>query len=576
MHMAFEPLAALIATLEVGPYINVVKIVPPLLLLLIWGRLLTWVDKDTDRAHLSREGTNLALLGGMTLAYAMFFFMPSFLIGFLVLIFVWLAEIGAYLGIRNSKIGLKDLKKEFGEWVSSLRGKKSVKVVAGAVTFFDKKGGPVPVPDSESPDLPAYEALQTLFTDPLRKNADRIDVTPSEGASQVKFSVDGFPYSGQSLDRAAATAAIAYLKPLAGLNLEEKRKPQTGTMKVQLDGKKKELDVNMAGSSAGEFIKVQVDTKKRHGLKIEQMGFSPEQLAAVKDSILNQKGVVLIASPRGQGLTTMLYSMLRAHDAFVQHIQTIERTADQDLEGVTQNKLAANAPAAEEAKLVGWVASQEPDVMLINQMEDPGTPQALIAYTGEGEGRRAYIGMRAGSTFDALAIWRKLVGDDKLAMERLNMVISGRIMRKLCMACKVAYAPEPEQLKKLNLNPAKAAQLFQARREPMRDPKGNPIPCDFCHELRYMGRFGVYEVLLIDEDIKNVVAAGGSVNQLKAAFRKQKGKLLQEMALSRVEAGDTSLAEVKRVMEAGAAPAGSAGAAPARSAPRTAARPASE
>jgi type II secretory ATPase GspE/PulE/Tfp pilus assembly ATPase PilB-like protein len=576
MHMALEPLAALIATIEVGPYISVVKIVPILVLLIVWGRLLTWVDKDTDRAHLPREVTNLVLLGAMALAYIMFFFMPSFLIGMLVLVLVWVTEIGAYLGIRNSKIGLKDLKQEFSDWISSIRGKKSVKVVAGAVTFFDKKGGPVPVPDSESPDLPAYEALQLLFTDPLRKNAERIDVTPSDGSSQVKFSVDGFPYSGQSLDRAAATAAIAYLKPLAGLNLEEKRKPQSGSMKVQLDGKKKELEINMAGSSAGEFIKVQVEPKKRHGLKIEQMGFSPDQLAAVKDSILNQKGVVLIASPRGQGLTTMLYSMLRAHDAFVQHIQTIERTAELDLEGVTQNKLANNAPAAEEAKLVSWVISQEPDVMLINQMEDPGTPQALIAYAGEGEGRRVYVGLRAGSTFDALSIWRKLVGDDKLAVERLNMIISGRIMRKLCAACKVAYAPEPEQLKKLNLNPAKAAQLFQARREPMRDPKGNPIPCDFCHDLRYMGRFGVYETLFIDDEIRNVVAAGGSPNQLKAAFRKQKGKLLQEMALSRVEAGDTSLAEVKRVMEAGTAPAAGAGSTSSRSAPRAAARPASE
>src|SRR5260370_28102119 len=105
------------------------------------------------------------------------------------------------------------------------------------------------------------------------------------------------------------------------------------------------------------------------------------------------------------------------------------------------------------------------------------------------------------------------------------------------------------------MNPATATKLFQARREPLRDHKGNPMTCEFCKDLHYNGRSGVFEVMVIDDEIRNVVNSGGSINQLKAAFRKQKGKLLQEMALSVVEAGETSLAEVKRVMEAAAPPA---------------------
>lgn len=565
--------AVVIANVEAGPYISLGKIAPVLLILLIWSRLLTWADKDTDRAHLPREGINLGMMLGFVLAFVLFFLLPSFAIAFSVLIVIMLIEVGAYLGLRNSKVGLKDINEDFRGWIAGMRGEKKTNVEAGAVTFFDKKNNAIPVPDSESPDRAAYDALQQLLTDPIRKNADRIDVTPGEGASQVKFSVDGFPYSGVSLDRTAGAAAIAYIKPLAGLNIEEKRKPQSGSMKVQLDGKRRELEVSTAGSSAGEFLKIQMEMKKRHSLKLDQLGFSTEQLQLVNDAIQDPKGIVLVTSPRGQGLTSMLYALLRSHDAFVQHIQTIERVADQDVEGVTQNKLAANAPAAEEAKLVGWISSQEPDVLMINQMEDPGTPREMIAFAGHGNGKRIYIGMRAGSTFDALAMWRKLVGDDKLAVEKVNMVISGRVMRKLCMACKVAYAPDPEQLRKLNLNPAKATQLFQARRETLRDAKGNAIPCEFCQELRYTGRFGVFEVLTVDEEMRGVVAAGGSANQLKAAFRKQKGKLLQEMALARVEAGDTSLAEVKRVMEAGAPPAAPGAAKPAQRAP---ARPVSE
>jgi type II secretory ATPase GspE/PulE/Tfp pilus assembly ATPase PilB-like protein len=543
------------AAVDAGPYINVWKILPVLVVLLIWARLLGWADKDTLRAHLPREWMNLAMLIGMILAFALFLTLPTYAIALPVMIFIFLAEVGTYLAVRNSKVGLKDLGDDFRAWKAGLRGEKAVKILAGAVTFFDADGHAMEAPETESPERPGYDGLQNLFTDPLRKGAERIDVRPSEGSSQVQFTVDGVAYSAPSLDRAGAAAAIAYLKPLAKLNVEERRKPQTGTTKVQLDGRKRELEVTTAGSSAGESVKVLIDPKKRHALRLEQLGMHPEQLQTLRDAIAANEGIVLVAAPRQQGMTSLLYALLRAHDAFIQHIQTIERSPDQDLEGITQNTLAPNSTPEDETKQAAWTISQEPDVIMINQIDDPGTARQLIDFVGnaeEGKPRRVYVGIRAGNTFDALAIWRKYVGDDSLALKRVSMVIAGRVMRKLCTACKVAYAPDPEQLKKLNLNPASANKLFQARREPLRDPKGNPIPCEFCKELRYHGRFGVYEIMVVDDDLRSVVASGGSVNQIKAAFRKQKGRLLQEVALSAVEAGDTSLAEVKRVMEAAA------------------------
>lgn len=560
-----------------GAYISVGKIIPVIIVLIVWARLLTWADKDEEDAHLPREALNLALLLGMVLAFALFLFMPNYAVALLAFILIFLVEVGVYLGLRNSKVGLKDLKQQISD---AFKGeKKGAKVIAGAVTFINAKSGQaIAVPDTESPDKPAYDALQQLLTDPLVKGAERIDLTPADGASQVRFFVDGVPYNATSIDRTASAAAVSYIKPLAGLNVDEKRKPQTGTMKVQLEGKKKEIEVSTAGSAAGEFLKILVDPKSRFKQKIEELGMTPDQLEAVKHSVREEKGIVIVCAPRQQGLSTMLYAILRAHDAFIQHIQSIERSPDADLEGVTQNKLAASASAAEEAKQVSWTLDQEPDVFMINQIEDPDTARKLIEFVkGGAAGRRVYVGMRANSTFDALRIWRKMVGDDALAVSQLNMIICGRIMRKLCMACKVAYTPDPEQLKKLNLNPASASKLFQARREPLRDPKGNPIPCEFCKELRYNGRFGVYELLIVDEDFRNVVTSGGSENQLKAAFRKRKGKLLQEMALAAVENGDTSLAEVKRVMEAGApAPAAGGGGGAARGAARPPVKPAAE
>jgi len=219
-----------------------------------------------------------------------------------------------------------------------------------------------------------------------------------------------------------------------------------------------------------------------------------------------------------------------------------------DLEGITQNKLPPTATGAEEAKLLSWVVDQEPDAVAMSSVTDPATAQALVKFAKKG--KRVYVGMRAGSTQEALTQWRKLVGDDKLALDQLVLVISGRTLRLLCNACKVGYTPDPLQLRKLNMDADRVSKLFQARSKPILDPKGNPLLCEFCNELHFKGRTGIFEIFVIDEDAKQAVLAGGSGTQLKMAFRKQRAKYLQEQALTLVEKGDTSVQEVLRVLKA--------------------------
>jgi type II secretory ATPase GspE/PulE/Tfp pilus assembly ATPase PilB-like protein len=175
----------------------------------------------------------------------------------------------------------------------------------------------------------------------------------------------------------------------------------------------------------------------------------------------------------------------------------------------------------------------------------------VLSKFANGENRRVYVGLRAGSTFDALNVWRKLIGDDHGAVSNLRMIVAGRVLRKLCAACKAGYTPDPGTLRKLNMDPDKVGKLYQARTQPMRDAKGNPVMCDFCKELYFKGRIGVYEMFFVDDDVRAIIEGGGSINQLKAAFRKQRSKYLQEAALAQVEEGETSVQEVLRVMKSG-------------------------
>lgn len=541
-------MALFLAQAEPGFFINPLKLIPPVVMLLVWARLMTWADKDSTAAHLPRVPVNLGLMSVGILAFALFFLIPNFLVGTAALVFLVLLCIGGYIGLRAQKIGVKDLRKQFDTWRAGFKKESSVKEVLSALQLMDHKGRLVAAPESEDPMRAGYDAVQTLFVDPMKKNAERIQLVPSGEGYKLTYIVDGFPFAGGTPDKAAGAAAIEFIKKNANLNLEEKRKPQKGKIKGTTDGKKKELDVTTSGSSAGEALDIQIDFKTRHARRLDALGLSDVQEAAIKDSMEVRQGIILLAAPKGQGLTSLCYAVIRAHDAFLNHIQTIERDASQDLEGITQNKLPGGAGPAEELKAVSWSVSQEPDIIMITSVEEPASARELIKHASNG--RKAYVAVRAGNAIEAVNVWRKWVGDDRRAVEHLMMAISGRVVRTLCAQCKVGITPDPEQLRKMNLDPQKVSQIFQERTEPMVDPKGNPIPCEMCNELRFKGRTGTYEVVIIDDEVREALLAGAGSKQIATIVRKQRMPFLQESALELIQTGETSIKEVQRVFQA--------------------------
>ena len=542
-----------LSAVEVGSYISWWKSLLALVVILLWARLLTWIDKDADRAHLPRPAINSGMIASLVLGVAAFLLLPQFGVAFAVLLVFMAIGVGAYLLLRNAKVGLADLGEEIRGFIASpfarFAREKEVDVGPGEVTLFSSKGAPVTAPDAESPELPGFQAIQRLLAGPLKTDAEQVNLVAGEQAGQVRYVVDGVPYNGTPLDRAAAAAAVAFVKRIANLDVSDRRKPQTGTIKAQVDGRKRELQVTTAGSKAGESMRILVEPKSRYDIRVEQAGFSDDQLQVVDDLVRTPGGIVLLSAPKGMGLTTLLYAMIRRHDAFLTNIATVEPEKLMDLEGITQNVLPPGAGPADELKMIDWVVSGEPDVLMVPSLQNPQSTRAILQHAANG--KRAYVGIRAISTFDAINQWRKLVGDDRAAMKHLTMTVNARVLRKLCMACKVSYTPDPETLRKMNMSPEKVGKLYQARTQPLRDTRGNPMVCSFCHDLRFKGRLGVYEMFAIDDEVRQVVLAGGSGSQLKALFRKQRARYLQEQALLIVEQGETSVQEVLRVLRIG-------------------------
>ncbi|HEY8668166.1 MAG TPA: hypothetical protein VIL86_16075, partial [Tepidisphaeraceae bacterium] len=196
-------LSVLAATIQGGEYVNGLKAIPLLVVLFLWARALTWADKDAPAAHLPRLELNLAMLLGGLAGFALFFTIPGFAAAYAVLVAVMLVEVGVYLVLRQRKVGLGDLGQQFRDWMRGMakNPEKEVVAPAGEMLLVDQAGKGIQAPPANAPERPGYDAVQMLLTEPLRRGAERVDVTPGEGAAAVRFHVDGVVYSGQSIDR---------------------------------------------------------------------------------------------------------------------------------------------------------------------------------------------------------------------------------------------------------------------------------------------------------------------------------------------------------------------------------------
>src|SRR5580658_3116960 len=223
---------AVLAAVQYGGYVNPWKAGVIVVLLIIWVKLLAWMDKDAIDARLPREMLNSVMVGGLVAGYFLFFFLPGFGLAIGVLVGLFAADIGVYLGMRSRTIGLSDLTGKLKDWWAGLLKRdrvKEVKAVAGEVLIMDKNGSADMPPEPDSPEAMRYESAQQFLTKPLRLGAERLELVAGEPAS-IHYWVDGMRYDGDAMDRNRAGAAVQYLKSIAGLDMNERRKPQTGML----------------------------------------------------------------------------------------------------------------------------------------------------------------------------------------------------------------------------------------------------------------------------------------------------------------------------------------------------------
>jgi general secretion pathway protein E len=562
--------AQILAALPVqGDYFNIIKIILFLGVIVLWAYTTTWVQKACRKVKIHDKKWVYLVFTAGALGLAIFVIVPWFWIGLAFYAALFGAASVSYAVVYNRRVPpaqsvltmahLSRLGKGGGG--GGKGGGRATSKKPGAAsaagpdmaerTRIKNSQGKTPPWPSAPEERAAYQALQDLLFDAIWRRASdiRLDLIPQQPL-KIIYKVDGFERAREPISAEQGPMVFKQFKAIAGMDAEEHRRPQQGRFKTSIGAgeleKKIDLEAKASGSTAGQrmILRLISDESK---FRLTGLGLTKEQLAAFEQFKSESKGVLLCSSPRGNGLTSTLYAILRSHDAFMQHIHTLEIAKDLDLENMTQHVYEGQASGVSFGKKFKSILRAEPDVCMAADMPDADT--AASAAAAARQGKKIYLGLAAKDCFSALRRYLEGVGDPALAASSLIAVTNQRLARILCTQCRRAYKPDPKLLKKGNL-PMDENRPFYRPPNPNEietDKQGNPILCPMCQGAGYMGRTGVFEVLVVDKDLRGLIAKATPLPTVKVEARKKGMLYLQEVALRKVYEGLTSINEVLRI-----------------------------
>jgi len=535
----------LLAAVDYGGYISLWKLILFVLGFFGWAPLVNWVFTDSQAVRTNTAVWTLAIVVSGIVTLFLWLLIPVFFVGFLFYLIVVSGTAMAYVAHRNSKVA--DFEKVLtadhfrGLFVNS---QKKIEKSTRGITFFTANGNEAPVPEPKSVELDGFLAVCNLIDDGVWNRGEVIHLVPQREEYGVFYEIDGLSVKQAPKTREEVDKLIYYIKQLAGLEVQEKRKPQKGHFKAILpENKQTSWEVYTSGSTAGEQVRLQ-RVSELTSRKIEDLGFNENQFEAIENLREIKTGVVLVTGPKKSGVTSTFYTLLGRHDPFINNINTLEKEPAAELHNITQfSYTLSDTGTTTFARKLQSVFRKGPEIVGVGDCDDAQT--ASLCCSGANDGRIVYVAFEAGSVMEAIQKWIKFVGDKKQVADTLVAVINQRLVRKLCTDCRVPYQPNPALFKKFNI-PPNETHTFYRPGEIEYDKHGKPIVCQTCQGTGFYGRVGLFETIHISDELREVIRQAKSSQEIASAFRRAKMLYIQEQAIKKVSAGITSINEVIR------------------------------
>ncbi|MCK4997926.1 MAG: Flp pilus assembly complex ATPase component TadA, partial [Anaerohalosphaera sp.] len=377
--------------------------------------------------------------------------------------------------------------------------------------------------------------------DAVWRRASEVVFQPGPEEYSLIYRIDGHPFKQDPIPREEMEYFLHYLKQLTDLDVNERRKPQTGAFTLKKDEESFKWEINTAGSTAGEQVRAK-RLDEYSMMKLTELGMTEEQVQGLQSLKELQKGLIIVSGPKQTGVTTTFYALLLNHDPFLNDINTLEKNPAAELQNITQHtyKLSDTGTSSYAQKFTS-VVRMGPNIVGIADCEEEDCFVAAIkACQG---GRLIHLATEASSVIKALGKVMKNAGDKTAVLDNLTAVVNQRLVRKLCPECKQAYQPNQALLKKFNLSADKIKLLYRPG-DIEYDKHGKPIYCEHCQGTGFLGRIGIFETIIITDQIREEIKQAKTLHDISTIFRNKGMLYMQEQSISKVTEGITSINEV--------------------------------
>ena len=380
-------------------------------------------------------------------------------------------------------------------------------------------------------DAPIIRLINGLIAEAVRLSASDVHVEPFEDRVAVRFRIDGVLQETASLSPRLAAPLVSRIKVMARLDIAEKRVPQDGRLTLTLGGKGIDVRVSTLPSRGGERVVLRLLDKESARFTMDELGMGAETLADFKKALSQPNGVILVTGPTGSGKTTTLYAGLNLLNDQTRNILTVEDPVEYAVPGIGQTQVNAKVGMTFAAGLRA-ILRQDPDVVMVGEVRDRET--AEIAVQASLTGHLVMSTVHTNSAVAAIARLRDMGVESYLLASTVSAIVAQRLVRRLCPHCKEAYEPDEAERRLLGLAEGEAGMLHR------------PVGCGHCKGLGYSGRRGVYELVVIDDEIRSLIHDDAREADIaRRAF--QSRDTLYQAGVKLAREGVTSLAEVMRV-----------------------------
>ena len=380
---------------------------------------------------------------------------------------------------------------------------------------------------------PVKKLLNLVLLQAIKDKASDIHFEPFEDEFKMRYRIDGVLYEMVPPPRYVALAIASRIKVMANLDIAERRLPQDGRIELSLRGVPIDLRVAILPTLFGESVVLRVLDRSNVQLSLEKIGMRDEELAVFRQLMHKPNGIIINTGPTGSGKTTTLYAALSELNDPEVKILTAEDPVEYDIDGLVQAQVKPDVGFTF-AKALRSFLRQDPDIILVGEVRDLETAQ--ISVQASLTGHLVFTTLHTNDAPSAIARLMDLGMEPFLITATLEAVIAQRLVRRICVNCKTEYRPTEEQVMELALRPEDIGDrvFFYG--------KG----CDYCNGTGYRGRMGIYEIMALDDTIRELIMRRGSTAVIRREAVKRGMRTLREAGLLAIFEGITSLDEVVR------------------------------